>query len=52
MAKACPSTFRPEDSAWPLIPCNRTLRSAPERSGRDVSSSKTQPHIKKERRRC
>ena len=49
--KRAPSPSAPK-TAWPLIPCNRTLRSAPERSGRDVSSSKTQPHIKKERRRC
>src|SRR6266851_1665838 len=39
MAKACPSPSAPK-TAWPLIPCDRTLRSAPERSGRDASSSK------------
>src|ERR1700674_1642857 len=32
MAKACPSASAPK-TAWPLIPCDRTLRPAPARSG-------------------
>src|SRR5947207_13018421 len=38
MAKACPSPSAPK-TAWPLIPCDRTLRSAPERSGRDLQDA-------------
>jgi len=46
-AKACPSPSAPK-TAWPLIPCDRTLRSAPERSGPGpIQLPRTQPHIKR-----
>src|SRR6202171_2066764 len=53
MAKACPSPSAPK-TAWPLIPCDRTVRSGPERPGRiqlqDAAShkegTKTMPKLK------